>query len=45
MLDERRQHPPPRWGTVILIFAAVFLFGVFVGALCEAIVMFRAPTQ
>ena len=46
MLDGRWQYPPPqRRRTVLLIFAAVFLFGVFVGALCEALVMYRLPPQ
>jgi hypothetical protein len=30
---------------MLLIFAAVFLFGLFLGALCEAVVMFRLPPQ
>ncbi len=44
MLDDRRPSPR-RWQTVLLIFAAVFLFGVVIGALCEELVMYRVPSE
>jgi hypothetical protein len=47
MLDGPGPRRPPPQGRrmVLLLFAAVFLFGVFVGALCEAVVMYRLPPQ